>query len=115
MLEGFIKGFGKILINSVYKYEKKKNPSLYNSSSIEALKNCKAKVLVIHDELDNMVPYTLSIKLLKDKVNNSNIKYVITKGKYHNHQYTMDACTYMRNTFMAFNEAIKKKQIKTLE
>ena len=36
-----------------------------------------------------MVPYALSIKLLKDKVNNPNIKYVITKGKYHNHQYTI--------------------------
>lgn len=115
MLEGFIKGMGRILIKGIYKYEKKKNPSLYNSSAIETLQSCKAKVLIIHDELDNMVPYALSIKLLKEKVNNPNIKYIITKGKYHNPQYTMDACSYMRNTFMAFNEAIKKKQIKTLE
>lgn len=120
-----ISGFVSLPIISEYLYpkykkplisfEKKANPKYVYSSSLDALKDTKLKVLVIHSEDDQMVPINAGAKYLQDNLKNPNVKYLIVKNKMHNPNYTLDALTYMNESFSTYYRLQKEKKLKTFE
>lgn len=114
-LECNIKGFAKIGLRTILNFEKKTNPDYFFSSSIDAFNKTSAKVLIVHSEDDPMVDYANSIDVLKEKVDNPKVEFLIYKNKKHNPNYSLDAVNYMNEVLGSYNTKIKKKELNSFE
>ena len=114
VISGFtsIKSFAKELMpkfqKEFYKCEKKINPSIVDSSSIDAFKNTSTHVLIIHSKDDKMVPITFGADELKENINNPNVKYLIVDNKSHNPNYTIEAVKYLNECQALYKQNVKK-------
>ncbi|MGN0468119.1 MAG: alpha/beta hydrolase family protein [Acutalibacteraceae bacterium] len=102
-------------IRPIMKYEKEKNPLYADSSMIDALNKTNAKVLVIQSKDDKMIAFKNGAGLLKEQVNNPNIRYIITDNKNHHPYYTEDAVRYLNEIFGDFDKAKISNKLKTPE
>ncbi len=104
----------RFVVSRILAYEKKAEPNYFNINNIDYLKTTKDKLFFIHSEDDQMVPFSISLKLVEE-INNPNIKILKVNNRKHNPNYTDDAVNYMNDVFGRYNALIKQKQIKTDE
>ncbi len=112
------KGFGgkmKPILRGIMKYEAKTNPDYAQSCSVDALKDARIPVLLIHSKDDGMVDIGAGLDYVKANVDNPNVRYITVEGKYHNPNYSKDAVEYMRQCFGEYERRLKDRSLKTLE
>ena len=85
------------------------------SKAYDALNKEYAKGLIIHSEDDNLVFYKSTTKVLKEKVNNPNVKLLVLKDKDHHPLFTLDAVNYYNQVFGTFNKLVLEHKLETLE
>ena len=104
----------RLVTSRILAYEKKEEPGYFNIDNIEYLKNTSDSLFVIQSEDDQMVPYSISLKVIEE-INNPHIKTLRVTNRKHNPNYTDDAVNYMNAVFGKYNLLIKNKEIKTDE
>ncbi len=62
-----------------------------------------------------MAAISTGLAYVRERVNNPNVTYLEVDGKFHNPNYTVDAVTYMRQTFGEYEALVKSKKLKTFE
>jgi len=100
---------------SLMAFERRANADYASSSSIDALKDTDAKVLLIHSKDDSMVPIGSGLEYVRSRIDNPEVSYLVVEGKYHNPNYTTDAVLYMGRVFSEYNEKMKRKELKSLK
>lgn len=108
---GKLKPFKKL----IRRFELKVNPSYADSCSVDALKDTKAKALLIHSRDDQMAAISTGLDYVRSRINNPNVTYLAVEGKFHNPNYTTDAVTYMQQTFGEYETLVRDKKLKTVE
>lgn len=100
------------IFNDIKRFEKNALKDYYDISNKEYLKKTKDNILFIHSKDDAVVPIKASpIKYIKNK---PNIEVIITDGKGHNPNYTVDAVKYMREVFGNYASLVKDGTLKTI-
>lgn len=115
ILNDFMKGKFKFVQRKCLKYEKQVNEKYALSSALNALKDTKANVLIIHSKDDPIVPFETNTKVLMNNINNKNVKFLIVDNKGHNPNYKKEASKYMNETFATYNKLIKEKKLSSFE
>lgn len=104
----------KLILSRILKYEHKTEPNFFNLDIFEYLKSTHDKLLFIHSEDDQIVPYSISMKLVEE-INNPSIKVIKVNNKKHNPNYSISAVNYMNEVFGKYTSLIANKKIKTDE
>ena len=104
----------KMIASSIEKYERKTNPTFYKLDNLSYLKNTTDDLLFIQSDDDQVVPYSIGLKVV-EQISNPHIKIIKETGKKHNPNYTAEAVKYMNDTFGKYYRLIKEKKIKTDE
>ena len=111
-------GYGgkmKIFRNAILRFERKANPKYADCCSVEAFKDTKAKVLLIHSKDDPVCAIACGMDYVRPRVNNPNVSYLEVEGKFHNPNYTADAVSYLQQSFGEYQNLLKKKKLRTYE
>ena len=111
-------GYGgklKIFKNDIIAVERKANPDYADCCSVDAFKDAKAKVLVIHSKDDPICATACGLDYVRPRVSNPNVSYLEVEGKAHNPNYTADALSYMQQTFGEYQTLLKTHKLKTFE
>lgn len=78
-------------------------------NTINILKDTKVPVLLLHGDLDTSVYIENSLVINKEIAkNNSNIKQIVYKGRFHNIYQTKESEQYLNDTFGKLSELSKK-------
>ena len=115
VLGTMFKGILKSAYNDILKLEEDSNPNLININAIDSLKDFKGKALIIHSKDDKTVNYKYHFDILKNNVNNENVKFLLLNKKYHNPNYTEDAVKYKDKFFKIYTKYMKKNMLKNVE
>ena len=111
-------GYGgkmKIFRRGIIKFERKANPDYADCCSVDAFKETKAKVLLIHSKDDPVCATACGMDYVRPRVDNPNVSYLEVDGKFHNPNYTADAVAYMQQSFGEYQALLKQKKLKSLE
>lgn len=111
-------GYGgkmKIFKNAILRFERKANPNYADSCSVDAFKDTKAKVLLIHSKDDPVCAIACGMDYVRPRVDNPNVTYLEVEGKFHNPNYTADAVAYMQQSFGEYQALLKQKKLRTYE
>lgn len=71
------------------------------------LKKTKVKTLMVHSKDDPMVLYKKSTGLIKKKIQNNNISYLLVDDRLHNPDYSKEAISYMKECHSAMKTMSK--------
>ena len=112
LLDTFTKS--NFITKHILKYEKKINPKYYPIDNIEYLKTTDDKLFFIQSSDDQVVPYSISLKVV-ESINNPNIKTSRLSNRKHNPNYEDDAIAYMNEVFGGYQRVLKNKDIKSDE
>ena len=102
----------KFIVSRIMQYEQKTLPKYYDIDNTWYLETTTDKLFFIQSEDDQMVPYSISLKVVEE-INNPNIKILKLNNRKHNPNYTDDAVAYMNEVFGQYNYLLKKKKIKS--
>ena len=102
----------KFIVSRIMQYEQKTLPQYYDIDNTWYLETTTDKLFFIQSEDDQMVPYSISLKVVEG-INNPNIKILKVNNRKHNPNYTDDAVAYMNEVFGQYNYLLKKKKIKS--
>ncbi|MBO4278374.1 MAG: alpha/beta fold hydrolase [Spirochaetales bacterium] len=111
-------GFGgkmKPIKNAIIRHERKTNPEYADACSVDAFKNTPVRCLILHSTDDNMAAFSTGLEYVRSHVDNPNVAYYETSGKFHNPNYTTDAVLYLRDSFAEYESMVKNKTLKTFE
>ena len=111
-------GFGarlKAFKKNLQNFERKANPDYADSCSVDAFKDTKAKVLLIHSKDDKMADIRTGLEYVKSRVENPNVSYLEVDGKDHNPNYTQDAVSYFREVFGEYEKLVMMRKLRTPE
>lgn len=111
LMNSFLKN--KWLVRGITKYESRFSLEK-NENILDYLKTTTDKILFIQSIDDNVVPFSVSVKVVEE-INNPHLTTIKENGKKHNPNYTIEAVDYLNKTFGEFYSKIKKKEIKTNE
>ena len=111
-------GFGgkmKLFKKSIMRHERRVNPDYAETNCVDAFKDTAVKVFWIHSKDDQMADFSTGLGYVQSHINNPNVTYFATEGKFHNPNYTFDAVKYMRESFGTYEYMVKKRKLKTFE
>lgn len=77
-----------------FRKKEENHKAFSNLNLIDSLTKVTTKVLMIYGELDPVIGYDQYELLHNALSNNSNIEFVLEKGKFHNPNYSLDAINY---------------------
>lgn len=103
----------RILLSRVMAYEKKINSHYALSEMTEIIKKTKTKYLLTQSTDDMTVNYEKNTGFIKETLPENAARFLIYENRFHNPNYTEDAVHYMQETFGTFNQAVRKKKIRT--
>ena len=95
LLKNSIKGLSRIIIPFMVLIDFIKCGPKAFSNGLKALKKYDGKALLIASTDDRVVPFNDGVKLVKEKINKDNIKYIIEENKKHHPHYTLNAVNNM--------------------
>ena len=98
----------------ILKYESKVEPDYFKIDNINFLRNTNDDIFFIQSDDDQMVPYSIALKVVEE-INNPHIKTLRVSNKKHNPNYTLKAVQYMNDIFGKYYYLINKKEIRTDE
>ena len=105
----------KFICKRILKYESKTVPEYFKLDNLEFLKKTTDDVFFIQSDDDQMVPYSIALKVVEDEVNNRHVKTLRDSEKKHNPNYSLEAVQYMNEVFGKYYYLINKKEIRTDE
>lgn len=115
-IKPFLHGFKAPFRRYIYDYEKEQNKNYYKSSAITAIKNKDTNFLFFQSDNDQVIKCEYNALLISKNTNKfSNVKTVITKGKGHNLNYTIDGVLYMKDAFNKYNSLVKEKKLISID
>ena len=104
----------KFILKGILRYESKVSKEYGLLNNLVYLRTTHDKLLFIHSEDDQMVPYVTSTKLIQE-LNNPHLSFKIFNNRKHNPNYTDDAVNYMNDVFAKFYQLINEKKLTTKE
>lgn len=109
MVEQSFSGIMKGYREHIMSIEREANPDYYHYNAVETLKDTTAEVMLIYSADDKVVKkashYDPLLQALKDK---PNVTLILTQGKAHNPNYTVEAVKYKDEFFKKLTKAQKK-------
>ena len=111
-------GYGgkmKIFKNAILRFERKANPDYADCCSVDAFRDTKARVLLIHSKDDPVCAIACGMDYVRPRVDNPNVTYLEVEGKFHNPNYTADAVAYMQQSFGEYQALLKQKKLRTYD
>ena len=105
----------KFICKHILKYESKTVPEYFKLDNLEFLKKTTDDVFFIQSDDDQMVPYSIALKVVEDEINNPHVKTLRVSEKKHNPNYSLEAVKYMNEVFGKYYYLINKKEIRTDE
>ena len=103
------------IFRSIKKYEDEVNKEYNHLDNIKYLKNTNDKLLFIHSKDDTLVPFKSSTQYVMKHVKNNNIEFLLFDNRKHNPNYTLDALSYMNETFVSYNNMVRSGDLETLD
>lgn len=111
-------GYGgkmKIFKNAILRFERKANPDYADCCNVDAFRDTKARVLLIHSKDDPVCVIACGMDYVRPRVDNPNVTYLEVEGKFHNPNYTADAVAYMQQSFGEYQALLKQKKLRTYD
>lgn len=109
MLDQSFKGVLSLYKKAVYQLEKQSNPTCCDLDGVKAIKNTKAKVLIIQSKDDKLVNAKIHFDYLQTNLKDRpDTKFLLVNNKNHNPHYTTEAVSYLLTRLQGAKKIYKK-------
>ena len=96
---------------AVLELEEKSNPVFSKYNSAQSLRSSGVKALLIYSDNDHICKAVHRQTLIKELADVDTVKFIITKNKFHNPNYTEDAAKYVVKFGEARKHLVKSKKL----